>query len=82
MDAQSLVLVAQVVQASNGNVNDNGGPREEVLGCGEKRRVTVDGDNTQLDVDPNKKKKSDVELSTLPSKKEKTVKYPNCGRPL
>lgn len=53
MDAQSLVVAAQMVQASNGNVNDNGGPRENVLDSGEKRRGTL----------------GDVELPTPPSKK-------------
>lgn len=82
VDAQSLILAAQMVQASNGNVNENRGPREEFLGYGENRRVTSDGENTQTEVDPHKKKRGDVVPPTSPSKKRKTLKYPNCGRPL
>lgn len=53
-----------------------------MLDCEANKQVSLDGDNTQLNLDSNKKKTSDVEFSTPQSKKQKTVRYPTYGRPL
>lgn len=54
----------------------------EIMDNGENNQGPMDEVNTQQKGDPKKKGRNDVELLTPPTKKKKTLRYPNYGRHL
>lgn len=80
--AQSLMVAAQMVQASNVDLRSRVDYGEQVMDNGENNQGPTAEFNTQQNDCPSKGKRTNVELLTPPTKKQKTLKYLNRGRPL
>lgn len=82
VDAQSLALAAQMVHASNDGLKSNVASREELMGNMANSQGSVSSVNVQHNLNSSKGKRSDLEVSIPPTKKQKLMLNPKSGRPL